>query len=371
MTETRARALALYLPQFHPIPENDDWWGAGFTEWTNVARAQPLFRGHEQPKLPGELGFYDLRVPDVREAQADLARAYGIEGFVYWHYWFAGRRLLERPFREVLETGRPDLPFSLAWANQSWSGIWYGEPGRLLVEQTYPGREDYAAHFESLLPAFRDERYITVSGKPLFVVFRPTELPDPAEFVDVWQGLARARGFDGLHLVGIDHHGDWDPAAAGFDASVDSRLNKMFADRSSVVRTIRRRVSRSTAAARLVARGTKPLHVYPYESVSAGLIPLGDQAHVTYPCVVPNWDNTPRSGPRGSVLQGSTPQLFAEQLHRAVELLRDRDHEQRLLFVKSWNEWAEGNYLEPDARWGRGYLEALRDVLAPAAGHAR
>ena len=156
------RLIALYLPQFHPIPENDEFWGAGFTEWTNVAAARPLYRGHVQPKLPGELGFYDLRLADSRAAQAALARAAGIEGFCYWHYWFGGRRVLERPFQEVLESGQPDFPFCLGWANDHWTGVWYGAPDRVLIEQTYPGPHDYRAHFESILPALRDRRCMTV-----------------------------------------------------------------------------------------------------------------------------------------------------------------------------------------------------------------
>ena len=147
----RARVIAFYLPQFHPIPENDEWWGPGFSEWRNVAKARPLFRGHYQPRIPGELGFYDLRVPETRWAQAELARTHGVEGFCYWHYWFAGRRILERPFNEVLRFKEPDFPFCLAWANQTWTGIWHGLRDKILIEQTYPGRQDYLAHFQALL----------------------------------------------------------------------------------------------------------------------------------------------------------------------------------------------------------------------------
>ena len=358
-----ARALAFYLPQFHPIPDNDRWWGPGFTEWTNVARARPLFRGHEQPKLPGELGFYDLRVPEVREAQAVLARDHGVEGFVYWHYWFAGRRLLERPFQEVLESDVPELPFCLAWANQSWSGIWHGEPHRILVEQTYPGRGDYVAHFRAVLPAMQDERYVTVGGKPLFVVFRPTELPDEAEFVESWQAQAQAHGIGRLHLVGVDHDGDWRPSASGFDGRIDSRLPQLLSPRSSLLWTLRRRASSSRLGLHLRGGRQRPLHVYPYASLSDRLVPDTAPVEETYPCVLPNWDNTPRSGARGAVLQGSTPELFAKQVDKALRFLQGKDHENRLLFLKSWNEWAEGNYLEPDARWGRAYLEALRAAL--------
>ena len=175
----KARAVAFYLPQFFPIPENDQWWGPGFTEWTNTAKARPLFRGHVQPTLPADLGFYDLRVAETRQAQSDLARDYGVEAFVYWHYWFGeGDRILERPFREVLESGAPEVSFCLAWANQSWTGIWHDAGDKVLKHQRYPGPEDDQRHFDAILPAFRDERYLRVDGKPVFYVFRPEELPD-------------------------------------------------------------------------------------------------------------------------------------------------------------------------------------------------
>src|SRR5205809_7458559 len=171
------RLIAFYLPQYHPIPENDQWWGPGFTEWTNTAKARPLFRGHYQPHVPADLGFYDLRQPETREAQAEMARAYGIEAFCYYHYWFGnGRRLLQRPFEEVVQLGQPDFPFCLCWANETWTGVWHGLSSHVLIEQTYPGKEDAARHFHTLLPAFLDRRYVTVDGKPLFLVHSPTEL---------------------------------------------------------------------------------------------------------------------------------------------------------------------------------------------------
>ncbi|HEX7787590.1 MAG TPA: glycoside hydrolase family 99-like domain-containing protein, partial [Methylomirabilota bacterium] len=219
--DKRARVLAFYLPQFHPIPENDEWWGPGFTEWRNVAKARPLFRGHYQPRIPGELGFYDLRVPETRWAQAELARTHGVEAFCYWHYWFAGRRILERPFREVLRLREPDFPFCLAWANQTWTGIWHGLRDRTLIEQTYPGRQDYVAHFHAVLPALQDPRYVTVDGKPLFYVYAPREMPNALEFTDLWRDLAVKAGLKGLYLVGegsvvagMQKH--------GFDAGVET-----------------------------------------------------------------------------------------------------------------------------------------------------
>lgn len=216
--------VALYLPQFHPIPENDTWWGKGFTEWTNVAKARRLFPGHYQPHVPADLGFYDLRVPETRQAQADLAQQYGIGAFCYYHYWFAGRRLLERPFNEVLSSGKPDFPFCLCWANQTWTGIWHGAPDRVLIEQTYPGSDDATKHFYALLPAFKDPRYVCMDGKPMFLIFRPDDLPDSRNFINLWQKLARENGLAGIHFVGFYKNRGWDHASAGFDAAVDQHL---------------------------------------------------------------------------------------------------------------------------------------------------
>ena len=297
----KARALAFYLPQYFPIEENDQWWGPGFTEWTNAARARRLFPGHLQPTLPGDLGFYDLRVPETRQAQADLARSYGVEAFVYWHYWFGGGdRILDRPFREVLEIGEPDLGFALAWANQTWTGIWHAAADRVLKQQTYPGPEDDRAHFDAILPAFRDERYVRVGGRPLFYVFRPEELPDPAAFVDRWQGMARDAGLEGLYLVAeaSDLLGAGarytDAAADGFDASVYMRLPARVTRRpgSGCGRCARPWADRRSGRTRTPS------------STSTLATPTCSRASTR------TEDNTPRAGRRGLLLQGSTPELF-------------------------------------------------------------
>lgn len=356
--------IAFYLPQFHPIPENDEWWGRGFTEWTNVTRARPLFRGHRQPHLPGELGFYDLRLSETRERQAALASVHGIRAFCYWHYWFAGRRLLERPFQEVLDSGVPAQQFCLAWANQSWTGIWHGAPGRTLIEQTYPGPEDDRAHFAALLPAFTDPRYLRVDGRPLLYIFRPESLPDPAAFVRRWRGMANAAGLSGLYLVAevSDLFGDGprylDYLSHGFDAGVYVRIP----------------VQR-TPSALLAMRARRKLRGGPEVYPCATTLPRPPRTlpEVLHPCVYPNWDNTPRSGRRGVVLRGCSPERFRVHFREALERARAHQPEERLVFVKSWNEWAEGNYLEPDQEVGRGYLEVVRDELAAveAGGGAR
>ena len=367
MTARNARLLAFYLPQFHPIPENDRWWGPGFTEWTNVARARALFPGHYQPRLPADLGFYDLRLPETRAAQAELARAHGIEGFCYWHYWFAGKRLLERPFVEVLASGEPNLPFCLAWANQSWSGIWHGAPERILIQQTYPGRADHEAHFRVLLEAFADERYITVDGAPLFVVYAPRELPDARRVTDFWRELAHAAGLPGLHLVGVSQGGALDPAELGLDAVAISNQTKI-ADLPSmslgdaVVRRVR---------ARYRSLRDRPVQVYRYEDALVHFLEEVPAGVTRYPCIIPGWDNTPRSGARGVVLHDATPELFARHVREALRQVASYDGEQSIVFIKSWNEWAEGNYLEPDRLHGRAFLEALSGALArePDADH--
>jgi lipopolysaccharide biosynthesis protein len=355
MVNPAARLIAFYLPQFHPIPENDEWWGKGFTEWTNVAKAKPFFPGHYQPHIPADLGFYDLRVPETRLAQAEMARQHGIEGFCYYHYWFAGKRLLERPFNEVLKSREPSLPFCLCWANETWSGKWHGCPDRVLIEQTYPGPEDDAQHFAVLAEAFADDRYLKVDDKPLLVVFSPKGLPEPRRTTDLWRDLARRRGFPGLHLVGVGN-APWSPGESGFDAATPENLPraKWVDGESGRTRPLKRSLRRMLHY---------PLEVYPYEkAIRYFLVPEGADARV-YPCVIPNWDNTPRCGLAGRVLHKSTPKLFRRHLRATLDQVAHKPLDHRIVFIKSWNEWAEGNYLEPDLKYGYGYLEAIRSEL--------
>ena len=356
MATPLARLIAFYLPQFHPIPENDEWWGKGFTELTNVAKAKPLFRGHYQPHFPADLGFYDLRLPETRAAQAELACSYGIEGFCYYHYWFAGKRLLERPFNEVLASGEPDFPFCLCWANETWTGIWHGAPNRVLIEQTYPGERDYRAHFDALVPAFRDARYIRVDNKPVFVVYRPQSIPDTSRVMDLWRRMATDAGFSGLFLVGNDVAPHMS-AALGLDACATFRLpeRRPWVSRRRPLEWLKRRFE--TVAARPT--------VYRYKDVFPSFIPPQQTGIESFPCIIPNWDNTPRSGRNGLVLQDSTPELFRRHAEQALARVRGNPQGHNIVFIKSWNEWAEGNYLEPDQRFGHRYLEVVRDVFSP------
>ena len=346
---TRPRLIALHLPQFHPIPENDEAWGPGFTEWTHVANARSLYPGHGQPRLPGELGFYDMRLPETRSAQAELASSHGIEAFCYWHYWFAGHRVLEQPVRAIVESGEPAMPFCLGWANASWTGIWYGAPKRMLIEQTYPGDHDHRVHFEAVLPTLRDTRYLRVDDRPIFVVFQPTEIPEVEKFCALWRDLASQAGLPGLHLVGVGSR-QFQPERYGFDASMQHT-------------PVLPRPLRGKHGGWHRVFGMPVIQSY-RRYVLRGLPEVASS--LDYPVVVPNWDNTPRAGRSGSILHGSTPELFRIHLREALERACQRPPQQQIVFVKSWNEWAEGNYLEPDRRHGRAYLEVVREEVERA-----
>ncbi len=355
----RARIIAFYLPQFHPIPENDEWWGTGFTEWTNVARAKPLYPGHVQPRLPSELGYYDLRVAETRAHQAALARQYGVEGFCYWHYWFEGRRILERPFAEVLASGEPDFPFCLGWANQSWTGIWHGAADRVLIRQGYGGEADARRHFEAVLPAFRDPRYLRVDGCPIFMLHQPRDLAEPQTFTRLWREWARAEGLPGVFFLGDGDVG-WNTEEYGFDGTIISNPWMVLHYRSrSILDRVVGRVFKGRDWAWLTKRALGWPNRIPYTDVLRhGLARrLG---RLEFPSVLPNWDNTPRSGRNGLVISGSSPELFSRHLDQAIASVESRPADHRLVFLKSWNEWAEGNFVEPDVLHGRAYLEAIQ-----------
>ncbi len=381
----KARVLALYLPQYHPIPENDAWWGPGFTEWTNVAQAKPMFKGHVQPKIPADLGFYDLRLPETREQQAELAREAGIEGFCYYHYWFGnGRQLLERPFNEVVASGKPDFPFCLCWANHSWSNkTWQRksalQDNSMFLEQLYPGREDDVQHFMSLLPAFKDKRYITVDGKPVFILWAPWDHPHVREWIKTWRELAVENGLPGLYLIGIttttlafkqDEEGNrkrvlpnLESSAEvyqgildmGFDAvnSFGKRRGEMLADGKvkNLAKTGLRRI------------GVKVGQRFDYVKTMKNYFAPEDKWENVYPTILPQWDRTPRRAAWDGIYINANPDNFEKHVREAVDLVKDRDPEHRLIILKSWNEWGEGNYVEPDLQYGHGWLQAIRKAI--------
>lgn len=366
MRSIKPRVIAYHLPQFHPIPENDAWWGPGFTEWHNVAKARPLFRGHAQPNLPGELGFYDMRLAQTRADQAALARAHGVHGFCYWHYWFAGRRLLEQPVEALLAEGMPNLPFCLGWANESWTGIWHGSPQSMLLEQTYPAG-DADAHYALLRRFFHDPRYILHEGRPLLHIYKPLLLPADGGYVRRLRTLAEADNLPGLYILG-----GWTPnvrgrftsaEALGLDGAIVTNISGR--DTASPMHVAEAVMNRLRAP---FGGKTGPRRLR-YDRAAAAMLPALDGFNFpAYNTVIPNWDNTPRSARRGLVLTGSSPAAFRTVMQRACANLAAVPAEQApgdFIFLKSWNEWAEGNYVEPDQVHGHAWLESIRDVIVP------
>ncbi len=351
----RPRFLAFYLPQFHPIPENDEWWGPGFTEWTNVTRARPRFRGHQQPHRPRELGYYDLRLPEVRAAQAALAAAHGIDGFVYYHYWFEGRRLLERPFNEVLARGEPSLPFCLCWANEPWTRAWDGANRQVLVPQGSSPADDLA-HIRSLLPAFADPRYIRVDGRPLLLVYRASMLPEPRRTADIWRREVSRAGLGELELARVESNRSEHaaPAKLGFDLAIEFQPDFSIL-RPRLSGTALRRVANAMGVPVEAPRITR----FDYSEVVDRMLAKAAVPYPRAPGVTPMWDNTARRDRGAVALVGSTPSEYGRWL-RGVIAKADRG----LIFVNAWNEWAEGSYLEPCERWGLEYLEEHRRVVA-------
>mgnify|MGYP000863671503 CR=1 FL=1 len=358
--ENKVRLIALYLPQYHPIPENDEWWGKGFTEWTNVGKAKPLFKNHYQPRVPKDLGYYDLRVPEARKAQADMAREYGIEGFCYWHYWFGnGKRLIERPFNEVVNSEEPDFPFCLSWANESWKGFAHGLKNRnMLIEQLYPGEEDYKNHFYELLPAFKDKRYIRVEGKPLFMIYKPLASEEIKTFIKVWRTLAKENGLEDFYFIG--HSND-------SKISVEEIL-KTGVDAVNTVRLDYYQLKERGQIARFLQHVRKHLlntaQRYSYKKVSNFFaIPEIDSRENVYPSIISGWDHSPRSQKEGLVLTDFTPENFGTHVQKVLNIVENKPEEHKIVFIKSWNEWAEGNYLEPDMKWGLKFLEVLKEKI--------
>lgn len=357
----KPQIIAFYLPQYHPTKRNDEWWGKGFTEWTNVGKAKKLYPGHYQPKVPGELGYYDLRLPEVRIAQADLAKEAGVTGFCYYHYWFEnGFEELERPFNEVVASGEPKFPFCLCWANESWYSKFWNNDGsvekKLLAEQKYLGKEDNEKHFYSLLDAFKDDRYIKVDGKLLFLIYQPLGFQNFREFKSQWNQLARENNLPEFYFVGQTLYPNRidDVLGAGFDAvNHCHRLDDYFKSVKSTSFLMR--------CIDFVRRYVKMPFVIPYKTAIKQSVFEEDFREDVFPTMMPNWDHTPRSGRGGTVLQGSTPELF--EIHAEQVISTTKNKKNKIVFLKSWNEWGEGNYMEPDLRYGKGYIKALRNVI--------
>jgi lipopolysaccharide biosynthesis protein/SAM-dependent methyltransferase len=346
----KAKLIAFYLPQYHPIPENDEWWGKGFTEWSNVSRARPFHKDHDQPRLPGELGFYDLRLMENMKRQAELARIHGIHAFCFYVYWFGGKRLLESPVDEFLRQPDIDINFCLCWANENWTRRWDGLDADVLIGQSHSPADDLAFIAE-MSRAFADPRYVRVDGRPVLVVYRPEQLPNSRATAERWRQWCRDNGIGEIHLCFIKSFGSSAPSALGMDAAIEF----------PPLLTGTQEITGNVGGLDPAFRGQVHNYLFTASRAAAYVRPN----HLEYRGVMPSWDNTPRKLERSISFYGATPELYAEWLRTAVdETCRSLGPENRLVFINAWNEWAEGAYLEPDRRRGYAYLSRTREVMA-------
>lgn len=344
------KIIPFYLPQFHQIKENDRWWGEGFTEWTNTKSARPLFSGHYQPREPYQDFYYDLTTPSVRKWQAKIAKAYGIYGFCYYHYWFKGKRLLETPFNEVLKMKEPDFPFCLSWANEPWTKSWDGLDKHILMPQDYGDISDWKEHFDYLLQAFQDERYIYIDDKPLFIIYRPGHIPDCEKMLNYWNALARENGLKGIYFAETLNSFPL-PNINGFDASIQFEPFYTIAHDSS------------SDINKVIYDSDMQLNVWDYDKVWMYILQRSLPKKKTFPGAFVDWDNTARrKNANSSIFVGSTPEKFtiylSKQIHRTYSF-----YNSEFLFINAWNEWAEGTYLEPDKKYGFSYLEGVKNAI--------
>jgi lipopolysaccharide biosynthesis protein len=355
------KSIAFYLPQFHPIPENDEWWGSGFTEWTNVVKARPRFRGHYQPHIPADLGFYDLRCRETRIAQAELAREYGVGGFCYYHYWFNGKLLLEKPLESVIADGEPDFPFCVCWANETWSRRWDGQDREILMGQDHE-LYDPDEHFDYLSQAFLDARYIRVDDKPLFLIYRIDQFPDMRGTIEKWRAKALAMGLPGVYLCAVRSHmhtlDDAQTIALGFDGIVGFEPHATTLRKQRAATARRKFLRRSISTLRQTSFTVDDYSALVRASMSKA---PSDERH--FPCVMPSWDNSARRKKDAGIIQNDDPALFEKWLRAAARRVSHYPEDEQLVFINAWNEWAEGCHLEPDIRNGRKFLEAVRRVF--------
>lgn len=357
----KLRAIALYLPQFHPIPENDKWWGKGFTEWANVSKAKPLFKNHYQPHLPADLGFYDLRLAETRIAQAEMAKKYGIHGFCYYHYWFNGKTLLEKPIESVLKSGKPDFPFCICWANENWSRNWDGQFKNILLEQKY-SFEDDRAHIRYLLPYFADTRYIRVNNKPVFVIYRTELFPDIKRTAGIWREEAIKAGIGDLYLIRAESfEREIHPETIGFDASFEFQPNWNNQPPRYLGNLFSRLQHKSKIKSSVFLRNQIR---YYRDFINLQMSYQNNNVlYKRFPGITPMWDNTARRSTNAYVLHDSSPEEYGRWLNNIIKTFKPYSSEENFIFLNAWNEWAEGNHLEPCQKWGTAYLEATAKSL--------
>ena len=350
--------IAFYLPQYHPVKENNEWYGNGFTEWTNVAKAKPLFRGHYQPHIPADLGFYDLRLPETRREQAKMAQEYGISAFCYWNYWFGGgKELLEKPIWDVYHDNEITLPFCLGWANHSWEKKQWDKSGNntMLMEQKYLGVEDYKRYFYRYLPIFKDSRYYRVDGKPFFIIYNPIASEEIQLFIRTWRRLAKEEGIGDFYFVGKDmsYRNIERILAIGFDAVFEDNTldihHNLGITQKGILLVMRRLFKKPT--------------IFKYKDAIKYMVTERAKDEKVIPVIAPNWDHSPRSGHNAMILDDCEPELFGKLLSKTVSIVKTKNSNHQQIIVKSWNEWGEGNHLEPDLKYGKGYLEVIRNML--------
>jgi hypothetical protein len=363
------KLIAFYLPQFHPIPENDEFWGDGFTEWVNVKNAKPLYEGHEQPIEPLNGNYYNLLDRDTLQWQADIANEYGVYGFCFYHYWIQGRKLLEKPIELFLSEKSINIKFCISWANHSWTDSWTGSK-KMLISQTYGGKEDWEAHFQYLLPYFQDQRYIKTANKPLLLIFNPEDIPNLNQMLDYWQQRAKESGFEGLSVAyqnyyyGINRRYD----KSRFDYGVEHQPAYAFYDyRSKAVMAVRQYGYKflSFLERRLkikINMNVTKLEKMDYDRLWECVLKRKPAEPNRIPGAFTNWDSTPRKGAHGLVVEGGSPQKFEYYLKQQIERAKNVYHKD-MIFIAAWNEWAEGSMLEPDQKNGYGYLQALKNAL--------
>lgn len=348
----RIDAVAFYLPQFHPVSENDDWWGPGFTEWNNVVAAQPLFDGHDQPRRPTELGYYDLRTPGVMERQIELARSHGLRGFCFHHYWFSGRKLLQQPIQQFLSLDH-DFGFCLCWANEPWSRRWDGADQEVLIDQQH-GFDSDVAFIHDAIPLMRDPRYLRADGMPLLLIHHVSLLTDAPRVIDRWRRIALEQGLPGLHVCMVESADLGNPQDYGCDSAVEFPPHKLeMGDRADAL-----------------VQGLVPDFsgkLWDYGEVVAQKLALPPPNYRRYDTLMLGWDNTARRGPRAQVVHGYDPGLFELWLEHAAQKAQALSPGERYVFINAWNEWGEGSYLEPDQHWGRANLEVVRNVVSGQA----
>jgi len=351
------RVIAIYLPQFHPFKENNEWWGEGFTEWRNVVNAKPRYWGHYQPRCPKDLGFYDLRLADSRIAQANLAKEYGIFGFCYYHYWFNGKVLMEKPLKEVLESKKPDFPFMICWANENWTRAWDGRNRHMLIEQEY-SLEDDLEHIRYLMPYLLDERYIRIDGRPVLAIYKSPLLPYLSETIKIWREEARKFGLN-LYIVRFESANQCGKQyMEGFDASIEFQPISKNGYKYSLIQRVINKVFR-----RFGMDSYLPSHINYRKYVDYQLKNQFSIDYKRYPCVTPMWDNSPRRKNAYFSFVNSKPEYYKKWLSGVLKRFIPYTPEENLVFINAWNEWAEGNYLEPDMKYGRSYLEATKEAI--------